>query len=63
MPPKKKLKETRTSTEVSLVGQPSAIPLTVAKPLTNGDLIRYLHWRKGLEEHKSSDLDSLFLVL
>jgi hypothetical protein len=45
MPPKKKLKDTRASTDVFLVGQPRSTPLTVTKPLTNGDMVRYLHWR------------------
>jgi hypothetical protein len=34
--------------------------MTVTKPLTNGDMVRYLHWRKGLEDNKSTDWESLF---
>ena len=60
MPPKKKLKDTRASTDVFLVGQPRSTPMTVTKPLTNGDMVRYLHWRKGLEDNMSADWESLF---
>ena len=59
MPPKKKLKETRASTEIFLLGQPSATPVSMTKPLTNGDMLRYLHYRKNMEENKSSSWESL----
>ena len=60
MPPKKKPKDTRVNTEVFLLGQPSDTPATVTKPLTNGDMLRYLHWRKGLDANKSADWETLF---
>ena len=59
MPPKKKVNYTRASTEVFLLGQQSAIPNTITKPLTNGDVLRYLHLRKGLEANKSFSWDNL----
>ena len=58
MPPKKKLKETTASTEIFLLGQPSATPVSMTKPLTNGDMLRYLHYRKNMEK-KSSSWESL----
>ena len=59
MPPKKKSKETRNSTEIFLVGQPRASPLCMSKPLTNGDFIRFLHYKKGLEQNKNIPWDKL----
>ena len=59
MPPKKKSRDTRAETEVFLLGQQGSRPLTITKPLTKGDLIRFLHWRKGLENNQSSSWDSL----
>ena len=60
MPPKKKLKETRSNTDIFLLGQPSPTPATMTKPLTNGDLVRYLHHRKYLEDNKSTSWENLF---
>ena len=60
MPPKKKLKETRSNTDTFLLGQTSPTPATMTKPLTNGDLVRYLHHRKELEANKSTSWENLF---
>ena len=60
MPPKKKQKDTRSNTDIFLLGQPSSTPITMTKPLTNGDLVRYLHHRKELDYNKNASWDSLF---
>ena len=60
MPPKKKTKETRSDTDIFLVGQPKDKPSNMNKPLTNGDMVRYMHYRKNLDWNKSTNWDSLF---
>ena len=60
MPPKKKARETRSGTDIFLVGQPSEKPMNMNKPLTNGDMVRYLHYRKMLDMHKSTSWENLF---
>ena len=60
MPPKKKLKETRSDTDIFLVGQPKDKPSSMTKPLTNGDMVRYMHYRKNLDWNKSTNWDNLF---
>ena len=59
MPPKKKVENTRSSTDIFLVGQPRKLPCCRSKPLTNGDVLRYLFWMKGQDEFKSYEYDSL----
>ena len=59
MPPKKKFKDTRSSSEVFLLGQPSPTPVTMTKPLTNGDMVRYMHYMKSLECNKSASWEML----
>ena len=57
MPPKKKIRETRA--EIFLVGHPEDKPRSVSKPLTNGDMLRYLHYRKNLDNSKAWDWDTV----
>ena len=59
MPPKKKFKDTRSSSEVFLLGQPSPTPVTMTKPLTNVDMVRYLQYMKSLECNKSASWEML----
>ena len=60
MPPKKKIKETRSDSNIFLVGGPSKTPLNLTKPLTNGDLVRYLHYLKNLDRNRNTSWDTLF---
>ena len=57
MPPKKKIRETRA--EIFLVGHPEDKPRSVSMPLTNGDMLRYLHYRKNLDNSKAWDWDTV----
>ena len=60
MPPKKKIKETRSDTDIFLVGQPQDKPTNMNKPLTNGDMVKYMHYRRNLDQNKSTSWDNLF---
>lgn len=59
MPPKKKVRETRACTDIFLLGQPRSTPITVTKPLTRGDMVRYLHWSKEQTGNEGADWESL----
>ena len=56
MPP---IKRTRLESEVFLLGQPQDKPRIMAKPLTNGDMLRYLHYRKNLDKSKAWDWETV----
>ena len=60
MPPKKKFRDTRANTEIFLLGQPSSTPATMTKPLTNADMVKYIHHRKELEGNKYASCVNLF---
>ena len=59
MPPKKKVRDTRAGTDTFLLGQPRPTPITVTKPLTKGDMVRYVHWSKEQTVNKGADWESL----